>query len=421
MSEAAVPPVRRVESCRLCGHTPLTDLLSLGSQFVSDFVPKERIHSGVECPIELVLCPGCGLVQQRYTAPQDLLYKGTYWYRSGTNATMRACLRDVAQDCEQLAGLTAGDVVLDAGSNDGTLLRSYTTHGLTRVGVEPASNFREEGAKGVDVFINDFWDYFRYSGAVKRRARVVTALGMFYDLDDPQRFVEHIAMALAPGGLFVAQLMCLKQTVRNNDVGNLCHEHLEFYSLECLERLFAQCGLRVVDLYENDVNGGSYRLYVTHESGPRGWQPRPGAEERLARARQLERDMGLTDPASYQAWGRRLEQVRRDLRAVLHQAHSQGLSTFAYGSSTKGNVILQWAGLDRELVQGAADRSPAKWGLYTVGSGIPIMSEEAARLLRPGRFLMLPYAFRQEFLEREDLWRKQGGKWIIPLPNVEVV
>ena len=131
--------------------------------------------------------------------------------------------------------------------------------------------------------------------------------------------------------------------------------------------------------------------------------------------------MGLSRPQTYWDWSCVLDRLRRDLRETVLQAHDKGRSTFAYGSSTKGNVILQWANLGHELIAGAADRSPAKWGLYTVGTGIPIMSEEAARLLHPDHFLLLPYAFKQEFFEREALWKKKGGRWIVPLPRVEVV
>lgn len=807
-----------ITACRVCSGEQLVPLFSLGNQFVSDFVEPGQECAGPRVPIDLVLCPACSLVQQRHTAPSDLLYRRHYHYRSGTTATMRRALRAVTASVEALVDLKPGDVVLDLGSNDGTLLRSYTVPGIFKVGFEPAENLAREGSKGVDLFINDFWDARRFLCTTLAPAKVITACGMLYDTDDPNAFIADIAKALAPDGVFVAQLMCLRQTLEQGDVGNYCvkpdamilgdnvrigdavvgqqayghlgrrsdvravmrrhysgdmvsikamyldpiictpehplliakmeypsamnhytkqagvkyrkgpknhvahppttvsashpardrrsahtlqwvdakdvrrgdfvvvpriktqwqcatidlrefnstskanrfpldeipfnedfawlmglyvaegcraldwkkqqalaltlnvketdlfdrvrktmagigykvksyhvrhskamsilitcqpiarafdawfgrgatnkripdflmetkddlrtaflrglfagdgyqkknkihfhtaskllaiqvqlmvaslggmlgmsyvkpykrvirggavaskdswqlrgssprlaeifdyahsgtvvqhgfvgddyllmpvkqvateqyegevcnietgdhtylvsnavthncHEHLEFYSLQSLYELFNRHNLVIYDVEENNVNGGSYRLYVR----PRQHGANRGGEGFIRRSKAASKEIHLDDPATFTAHFRRMVRNRDACVEFIRRAVAAGKSVWVYGASTKGNTILQWYGLDASLITAAADRDPAKWGKVMVGSGIPIMSEEAFRRARPDFALCLPYAFREEMLEREREWRASGGKFIFPIPSFEVV
>lgn len=424
------------KQCRICQHEGFQFLFSLGNQFVSDFVTDKDLLSGHQVPIEIVRCPRCGLVQQQYTAPQDFLYTRHYWYRSGVTDTMRSALRDITRTLEELPNfLKPGDIVLDIGSNDGTLLRSYTKPDLIRVGVEPAQNLAEEGAKGVDVFINDFWSESGYANRVvgyltadtthsisdyekaykAYKAKVITAVGMFYDLEDPNRFIKDVAYALAPDGIFVAQLMCLANTMSAMDVGNFAHEHLEFYSLQSLDYLFGAHGLEIFDLELNGVNGESYRLYVKHK-GVDLPKINPGFDW-LGMARR--REARFNDLTLYYEFFDELEANKAKVVSYLQEQHDNGKCIWVYGASTKGNVILQYLGLDHMLISGAADRSPEKWGRYTVGTHIPIFSEEKGRA-EADIFLVLPYAFLPEFLERESEWRSRGGKFVVPLPLFQV-
>ena len=411
-------------TCRVCGSSNLTPLFSLGNQYVSDFVTQDKVYSGPRCPIDIELCGNCTLVQAKHTAPQDFLYSRHYWYRSGVTSTMRDALTDVVAGTTTRVTVDKGDVILDIGSNDGTLLRRAKwcyPHAVT-VGVEPAKNMRQYYDDSM-YLQDDFWgaegvaeDFIQCHG----QAKIVTALGMFYDLEDPNAFVADVAKVLHPDGVFVAQLMCLKQTIENYDIGNFAHEHLEYYSLKSLGILFDRHGLEVFDIEENTVNGGSYRLYVKHKGikmdTPEGYQ-------RLLKAHDRELEMGLDKADKYVQFRSCLETMRRNLHAFISDEATKGKRTWVYGASTKGNVILQWAGLDNRLIHGAADRSPEKWGKTTAGTGIPIVSEASARCVHPDYFLVLPYAFLPEFIEREkdEFWRKRGGKFIVPLPEFRVV
>lgn len=412
--------------CRACHGRELMPLFSLGDQFVSDFVDRSGILSGNRCPIEMVLCRGCTLVQARYTAPQDFLYTRYYWYRSGVTQTMRDALSDVARAAQEEVVLEDGDVVLDIGSNDGTLLRSYTTpKNVVRVGVEPADNLAtEENYRGLEL-VHDFWgevsyrkhvDEIDYDAMGSWGAKVITACGMFYDLDDPNQFIADISTVLRHDGVFVAQLMCLKNMVDLEDVGNFAHEHLEFYSIKSLDYLLGKHGLEIYDLETNSVNGRSYRLFVRHK------EPRRLVGGRVSEARRMEQ--GLDDPRFYDVFFQKMERNKqKTVDDLLRSIKAEGKSVWVYGASTKGNVILQYYGIDSTLVDGAAERSPEKWGKFTVGTGIEIFSEDYVRKQSPDYMLVLPYAFIGEFVEREsgEEWRTRGGKFIVPLPEVYLV
>jgi SAM-dependent methyltransferase len=394
-------------TCRLCGSDRLQGVFSLGNQYINDFVPPERVGKGLQAPLDLVMCGNCSLLQLRHTAPQELLYSRFYWYRSGVTDTMRQALRDITGEIEGMVDLRPGDVVLDIGANDGTMLATYTVPGIHRVGCEPADNLVEALRENADYVMHDFWDYGRFRELARGwglgKAKVITAIGMFYDLEDPNRFIRDACRALSEDGVFVAQLMCLKPMLAKNDVGNICHEHLEYYSLDSLRYLFEQNGLEMFRIEENEVNGGSYRIFARHDRGT---------------GIPYEEKITLAD---IQAFTQRVEENRRRCVDFIRGEVAKGKKVYVYGASTKGNVILQYYGLDASLITAASERSPEKWGKYTVGTWIPIVSEEEARKAQPDYFLVLPYAFFREFYEREREWRSRGGKFILPLPEFRVV
>ena len=404
--EATMETITRT-TCRLCGSSDLFDVLSLGEQYINDFVSPERIGKGLKAPLELVMCRHCSLLQLRHTAPQELLYSRYYWYRSGVTHTMRRALRDITEQVEAMVPLRNGDVVLDIGANDGTLLASYTVTGIHRVGCEPANNLVDLLRENSDYVMHDFWDYERYMELAGQwglgKAKVITAIGMFYDLEDPNRFIRDARQALTEDGIFVAQLMCLKSMLEKNDVGNICHEHLEYYSLETLKYLFETNGLEIFNIEENDVNGGSYRIHARHYKGT---------------GISFDEKFTLEDIL---AFGNRVKDNRDRCVEFIKQEVGKGKSVYVYGASTKGNVILQYYGLDHTLIAAASERSPEKWGKYTIGTWIPIVSEEEARRAKPDYFLVLPWAFFPEFYEREKEWRLGGGQFIVPLPEFRVV
>jgi NDP-4-keto-2,6-dideoxyhexose 3-C-methyltransferase len=417
---AELPIVER-DTCRVCKSEDLTWLYSIGNQYVNDFIGADGLERVPRAPLEMILCNKCTLPQLKHTAPQELLYAGNYWYTSGITQTMRDALRDITKNVEDNFDLKAGDVVLDIGSNDGTMLRSYQIPGIVTVGCEPAKTFspgsQYDGSKGLDHFINDFWTLENYHKVLDKKAKVVTAIGMFYDMEDPNQFIKDAADVMTDDGVFIAQLMCLKNMLETNDVGNICHEHLEYYSLQSLDYLFNNNGLEIFDIEENNVNGGSYRLFC-RKTGSSVEAPE-GSLERLLQAYTAE--INFDKPEVHLDFFQRLEDNKKQCVDFIKQEVENGKRVWVYGASTKGNVILQYYGLDHTLIEAASERTERKWGKYTVGSMIPIVSEEEARKAQPDYFLVLPYAFFDEMYEREKEWRDKGGKFIVPLPKFRVV
>jgi len=402
-------------TCRSCDGKQLVDVLDFGNPFVSNFADVPEGAKWPRVPLELVLCLDCTLLQLRHTTPSDWLYRH-YWYKSGVKASMRAALADITPKASEFAGLRSGDKVLDIGCNDGTLLRSYETAGIERVGFEPAENLaREATADRSCRIINDF---FRAAPVSGEQFRVITSIAMFYDLDDPNTFVADAAGLLAPDGVWVIEMHYLVLTLARNAFDAVCHEHLEYYSLRSLEPLLARHGLEVADVETNEVNGGSFRVYVVHRgSASAGVFERWG---RLESARASERRLALEQSATYQEFGDRVHKIGDRLRAFLQKERGRGKEVYAYGASTKGNTLLQVFGLDQQLIHAAAERNPEKWGKYMVGTWIPIVSEAEARA-HADFFLLLPWHFLPDIRNREREFLERGGKLIAPLPDPRVI
>ncbi len=411
-----------ITQCRLCGSKNLESIFSIGDLYVSNFVDGTENYESEKYPLELVLCNeksgGCGLLQLRDTVSNEIMYRN-YWYRSGTNQTMKDELKGIAAKVDSLKHLQAGDYVLDIGANDGTLLRSYGTAGIKRAGFEPARNLSKWNSEGTDKIINDFFNFVAWQkefGDVK--AKAITAIAMFYDLEEPNVFVGDVAKILDKDGVFIIQMSYLPLMLSQNAFDNICHEHLEYYSLLSLENLLKRHDMEVFDVELNDVNGGSFRIYIRHNGGAVDF---PGGKERVQKIRDDENNLGLNDKAVYESFAARVAKIKDELVGFIKSEVANGKKVYVYGASTKGNTLLQYFGLDSALIGAAAERNPDKWGKKTIGTNIPIISEEQARTDKPDYFLVLPWHFMNEFLSRERDFLANGGKFIFPLPEMKIV
>lgn len=416
---------RAIEECRVCHSRNLENILTLGELYVSDFFVDSDKHLAGKAPLELVLCNasngGCGLLQLRHTVNPELLYR-TYWYRSGTNITMVEELTAITARIQEMVPLRSGDYVIDIGANDGTLLRSYDIAGLRTIGFEPSKNLAVYNAVGTTQIISNFFSYALWNTALpSAKAKVITAIAMFYDLDDPNAFVTDVERCLDDEGIFIIQMSYLPTMLEKNNFDNICHEHLEYYSLLSLEQLLHRHGLKVCDVELNEVNGGSYRVYIRKN----GWRAADGnarqAQKHVEELRQYETSLSLNQRDVYDQFAARIENIKKQVKEFIENEHQRGKKIYVYGASTKGNTLLQYFGIDHRYIIAAAERNPDKWGLKTVGTGIPIISEERARTEKPDYFLILPWHFLHDFIDREREYLASGGKFIVPLPEFRII
>jgi hypothetical protein len=413
-------------TCRACGSRALTPVLSLGEQRLAsnftmspDYPPVDR-----EIPLKLVRCSpeldegACGLVQLRHTVSSDLMY-ASYGYRSGVNETMRRHLAGIAREVQdRLTTYPTGRTVVDVGANDGTLLLAYEGD-LRRVGFEP-SDVRPLGAHSIE-YVGDYFCREQVENFDYHTVDALTSIAMFYDLEDPGEFIRCVDLVLGDNGLWVLELSYLPTMLEMNSFDTICHEHVAYYSLSTLEPLLAKRGFVVIDATINDINGGSIRVTAARRGSLRARGVSAEARARLYALRRSEFEMRLDTAQPFDAFAQRVVGIKHDLERMLKRLRDAGKKVVGYGASTKGNVILQYCGVDKTMLAAIADRNPAKVGGVTVGTGIPIISEEQMRAAKPDYLLALPWHFMPEFLERERELLAGGTKFIVPLPTPRVL
>ena len=405
--------------CRICENEHLVSLLDLGEQYLTGVFPKTHDEPLTKGPLELVKCVGeaaCGLVQLRHSYDASEMYGANYGYRSGLNRSMVEHLRAKVAKLTALAPPQPGDLVLDIGSNDGTLL-SFHSPALTVVGMDPtAAKFRGHYPPHIEV-IADFFSAAsfraRFGG---RKAKIITSIAMFYDLDDPIGFVRQVAEILDHDGIWHFEQSYLPTMLAQNAYDTICHEHVEYYALRQIQWMTDRCGLKIIALEENDVNGGSFAVTVAKKTSPF-----PEATAAISAMQKAEQDLGLHTLAPYETFRTRVFAHREKLLATLAGLAARGAKVLGYGASTKGNVILQFCGLTPAHLPAIAEVNPDKFGSFTPGTRIPILSEAEAHALRPDYLLVLPWHFRKNLLQREAAYLQRGGRMIFPLPEIEII
>ncbi|MBV9825856.1 MAG: methyltransferase domain-containing protein [Alphaproteobacteria bacterium] len=409
------PPTPLV-SCRVGGGTKLIPVLDLGEQALTGVFPRTpdaKITSG---PLRLVWCPDSGLLQLSHSYDLGEMYGDTYGYRSGLNQSMVAHLSQKIHHLERFAALSPGDAVLDIGSNDATSLKSYKTSGLRKTGMDPTGQKFSQFYTDDIVLIPDFFSAQTYLSKGCPPAKIVTSIAMFYDLEDPISFARQIEQILAPGGIWHFEQSYMPSMLRMTSYDTVCHEHLEYYSLAVVQRILNAAGLRAIDVTMNTVNGGSFAVTAVRKNDPREGSPRV-----IDWLLEQEDRMGLSTPRPYRDFEERVYRHRDDLMRLLKVLAADGKRVLGYGASTKGNVMLQFCHVTTAEVAAIADVNPDKFGTYTPGTSIPIISEAEARAMNPDYFLVLPWHFKNGIVQREAEFLANGGRMIFPFPEIEIV
>lgn len=416
------PKFIRIESCRICGNKNLVSLLHLGNQTLTGVFPKSKTEIITSGPLELVKCQEsedgstCGLVQLAHTYLKHEMYGENYGYRSGLNQFMIDHLASKAERIKKIIPLQSKDIIVDIGSNDATFLKNFEKSFIL-VGIDPTgTKFKEYYPEHVSMFPTFFnADVFKENFPGKK-AKVITSLAMFYDLDAPLEFVKHIGEILADDGIWVVEQSYLPAMLEANSYDTICHEHLEYYALKQLKWMADKAGLKIVDVEFNDINGGSFSVMFAKEKS--NFKENSGLIKKILEE-ENRKEIHTNKPIK--DFQDRLIKSRVDLLNFINKVKSEGKTIMGYGASTKGNVLLQFCNITEILLPIIGEVNPNKFGSFTPNTLIPIIDEKEVKKMKPDYLLVLPWHLRKNILEKEIDYLKSGGTFVFPLPTLEMV
>jgi hypothetical protein len=407
---------KEIDKCRISGSTNLVTVLSLGEQYLTGVFPKSPTEKITKGPLDLVWCPDSGLLQMKQSYDLDEMYGENYGYRSGLNASMVRHLQQKIKTLERLVKPIDSDLVIDIGSNDATSLKAYSGK-HRKVGIDPTGNkFKEYYTDDISLIPDFFSAKAFHSLFPNEKAKIITSIAMFYDLESPMDFVKDIEQCLAEDGVWHFEQSYMPSMLRTNSYDTICHEHLEFYSFKVVKQMLENCGLRVIDVVMNSINGGSFAITACKKDA--SYKSNYAIINWMLKQ---EDDMGLDTPKPYRDFEDRVFRHRKNLTELIEALVADGKKIIGYGASTKGNVLLQFCGLNPNHIPYIAEVNEDKFGSFTPGTNIPIISEAEAKAMKPDYFFVLPWHFKNNILEREKDYIAQGGKFIFPLPEIEIV
>lgn len=411
-----------IQQCRICGNTNLVSLINVGEQALTGVFPKSTSEQVSIGPLELVKCHPlkddkvCNLVQLRHFYNLSEMYGLNYGYRSGLNQSMVKHLRQIVDYILSNTTLNSGDLVIDIGSNDSTLLQNYPLD-CQLIGIDPTGvKFAKYYPAHIQLIPDFFSPQLAETKLLGLKAKVITSIAMFYDLENPVSFAKAIATVLDEKGVWVFEQSYLPAMLETNSYDTICHEHLEYYSLAQIEWILEQAGLKILDVSLNDVNGGSFCITAGHPHHE-GW----GKDSHIVALQAQEKQLHLDRLDAYIPFKNAIDTHKEALLDLLRQLKQEGKTVLGYGASTKGNVVLQYCQLTAQDIPCIAEVNEDKFGAFTPLTHIPIVSEAEAKALKPDYFLVLPWHFRASILAREQEFLNQGGKFIFPLPHIEIV
>ena len=402
-------------NCRICKDDKLVDVISLGEQFITSRFPKYGDFSTPKTQITLCMCKTCGLIQLRETTDSSELYEYEYGYRSGISNTMRDHLKKYQEEIVSKVQLEIGDIIVDIGSNDSTMLQYYSSD-LRRIGVDPTGKQFQQYYGDVELLSTYFncENFLNNFGKIK--CKIVSSISMFYDLPDPVQFAKDIHSVLEDDGIWTCEQSYLLTMLKLNSIDTICHEHLEYYALHQIKNIADRANFKIIDVLFNDCNGGSFRIYfakrdsILHKENT----------ELINKILLNESEVGIMNEQLYKNFMKNCDIQVKYLKDFIETVNKNNKKVYIYGASTKGNCLLQYAKLNETHIKYAVERNPKKIGKMTI-TGTEIISEETMRDSPPDYLLVLPWHFRNEIMSRETSFSSSGGQFIFPFPHFEII
>ena len=403
--------------CKVCGIDTVAKFLDLGyTALANKFLTKEELATPEpKYPLKVGFCYNCGHVQLIETVPPSAMFND-YLYVSSASVTLKAHLYDLSDIVVGRLRLGNDDLVIDIGCNDGTLLKGFKRHGVRTLGVDPAKNLAELSNKnGIDRF-TDFFNRKNALHIIKKwgQASVITATNTFPHIPELQDFVEGLKIALAQGGTFVIEMHYLLDLLEQKAFDTIYHEHVSYWALGPMTYLFRKNGMQIVHVERVPLHHGQLRVFVQRQGEEK---VQPSVEEILM----LERAKGLNQFETYGKFAQKTKHVKRDLLNTIRSLRASGKRVVGYGAPAKGNTLLSFLEIGPEMVEYIADRSPLKQGRYTPGMHIPVVPPERLLADQPDYVIIFAWNFVEEILHQQEEYRKRGGKFIIPIPEVQII
>ena len=408
--------VKKINKCRICGGAELECVLDLGEQMLTGVFPDKKNADVTVGPLRLVKCTGdngCGLLQMEHSYDLGEMYGENYGYRSGLNASMTKHLQNKVKKIIDVAEVTEGDLIVDIGSNDSTTLQAYPDSGLTLVGIDPTGiKFHEYYPSHIHLIPDFFSSALLKKSFSGKKAKVITSFSMFYDLESPLDFMQEVYDVLSDDGIWVFEQSYMPTMLEKNSYDTICHEHLEFYALHQIKWMTDRVGFKIIDVEFNDINGGSFSVVVKKSLGD------SSVTTEVNEILEREVTLGLNTLLPYKEFASRVAKSRTDLLNFIDNVHAEGKTVAALGASTKGNVLLQYCGLNEEKITSVGEVNSEKFGCYTPGTWLPIIPEKELLVKKPDYLIVLPWHFRAFFENNESF---SNMDLVFPLPHLEIV
>ena len=406
---------KKITNCRLCYSKKLKEIINFGSICLSSAFPYKKSRYDQVTPMIFGKCKTCGSAQLLHNYNLKDLYNDDYGYRSGINSVMINHLTGITNDIKKIIKFKKGDYILDIASNDATLLNSYKISNVNYVGIDPTiKKYKEFYPKNFKTKSTLFSKNKYLSLSKKKKAKAITSIAMFYDVQNPNKFFKDIKDILRKDGIWVMEMYHLPILLKYNAYDSICHEHITYFSLNQINYLCEKNNLRIFKTSLNSMNCGSIRFFICHKNANFKLQLKS-----IEKCKKLEK--GLENEKSFYDFKKRIQNLSNNLRFLIKDLKRKNKVIHIYGASTKGNVSIQYSKLTKKEISYAADKNPLKWNRKTPGSNIPIISEKTSRSKKPDYYLVLPWHFKDSFIKREKKFLINGGKLIFHLPKIEIL
>ena len=413
---------REIKGCRICGNQELDTILEMQDMALTGIFPKSKEEKVASGPMTLVKCREslnndcCGLVQLREIYNPSMMYGQNYGYRSGLNKSMINHLNGKVKKILNQITLNQDDIIVDIGSNDSTLLQAYPKEKATLVGFDPTGEkFREYYPDDIILFVDFFTSKNFKSKFGNKKAKIITSIAMFYDVDEPLEFVREVFDILSDDGIWVFEQSYLPSMLEANSFDTICHEHQEYYRLKEIYWMMKKVGFKIIDIEFNQVNGGSFSVTVAKPNSPEQETPD------LSLFLEEEEKKGLSTNKPYDDFRTRIYKFKSDIRQLLDKLNKENKLILGYGASTKGNVLLQFAGITSKDIPYMGEVNTDKVGCFTPGTLIPIISETEAKKMNPDYFFVFPWHFKEFILKKEKSIAGNDFSLLFPLPSIEII